>query len=113
MMGMVKQRPIRSRVLREGARGEECTLRFPGICSGDTETVVLAHINWSGGVMGGKADDISVCYACDKCHAVTDARDISGWHENKSVLDWHRGRGMAETLRRMVEKGEIVIEGML
>ena len=111
-MGIPKHPPIRSRVLREGARGEQCTVQIPGVCSGDPETTVLAHINWTGGVMGGKTDDISACYACDKCHAVLDARDLRQWVANAEHIDWFRGRAMAATLRRMIEKGEITVEGM-
>jgi len=36
----------------ESARGQECQVRIPGICSHDPETVVFAHLN--GGGMGMK-----------------------------------------------------------
>ncbi len=30
--------------LRKAARGRECQVRIPGVCNGNPETTVLAHI---------------------------------------------------------------------
>ena len=30
--------------LRKAARGRECQVRIPGVCNGNSETSVLAHI---------------------------------------------------------------------
>ena len=58
--------------LRKSARGQQCQIRVVGICNGDPETVVLAHLN--GGGMGTKRHDIHGAYACSACHAAVDGR---------------------------------------
>jgi hypothetical protein len=59
--------------LRKQARGRECQVRYPGLCSFDTETVVLAHIRMAG-ITGGaqKAPDIMGAWACFRCHQEAD-----------------------------------------
>ncbi|MDF0506578.1 DUF1364 family protein [Burkholderia cenocepacia] len=64
--------------ITESARGEACTLRFPGVCNFNWETTVWAH----GNVLGdGKAKgkklvryDHIGCYACYACHMVLDGQ---------------------------------------
>ncbi|MGV3346389.1 nuclease domain-containing protein, partial [Enterobacteriaceae bacterium LUAb1] len=34
--------------LRKEAKGRECQVRIPGICNGNSETVVLAHLRMAG-----------------------------------------------------------------
>ena len=34
--------------LRKAARGRECQVRIPGVCNGNPETSVLAHIRLTG-----------------------------------------------------------------
>lgn len=60
--------------IRASARGQECTLRFPGICNHDSETVVWCHSNDSkdGKGAGLKARDEEGCYGCYACHAWLD-----------------------------------------
>ena len=64
----MKHSPIRSKKLRDSARGQACTLEVYSVCNGNPETTVLAHIQTMGGGMGTKADDISACFACSSCH---------------------------------------------
>jgi hypothetical protein len=52
----------------ESARGQECQVRIPGICSHDPETVVFAHLN--GGGMGMKRASIHGAYCCSSCAIV-------------------------------------------
>ncbi len=61
--------------LRKSARGQQCHLRLPGICNGDPETTVLAHIR-RGGVagMGQKPPDVCAVFACNNCHDYMDHR---------------------------------------
>jgi len=56
----------------ESARGQECQVRIPGICSHDPETVVFAHLN--GGGMGMKRASIHGAYCCSSCHDFYDGR---------------------------------------
>lgn len=69
--GRPKMTPI-----RRSARGEGCTLQFPG-CRNDTATTVWCHSNRAadGKGMGLKARDEEGCYGCWFCHALLDG----GW----------------------------------
>lgn len=61
--------------LRKAARGRECTIRIPGVCSFNPETSVLAHYRLSGlcGI-GIKPSDLTGAIGCDNCHAAVDGR---------------------------------------
>jgi hypothetical protein len=60
--------------IRKSARGQECTLRFPGICNRNPETTAWCHSNRleDGKGMGLKARDEEGCYGCSDCHAWLD-----------------------------------------
>lgn len=62
--------------IRKAARGQDCTLRIPGVCNWNPETTVLAHSPFleSGRGMGLKAPDTEACFACSACHDVLDRR---------------------------------------
>ena len=101
---------MKSTALRESARGEQCTVQIVGICNGDTETTVLAHLPDESGGMGRKSDDISVCYSCSSCHDAIDRRVKSISLE--CDREWYLRRAMIRTWRRMVETGLITIKGL-
>lgn len=65
---------IRSQKVIASAKGAPCSARFPGICNGDPETTVWAHLNGGayGKGMGVKAHDVLGFDACDRCHAYYD-----------------------------------------
>ncbi len=81
----MKTTPLRSRAIRESARGKPCTVRSP-VCNGRSETTVWAHSNFSfhGKALGRKADDIFGCYACSSCHAWLDEGHAS--HDEKAIV---------------------------
>jgi hypothetical protein len=63
--------------LRKEARGRECQVRLPGICNGNSETVVLAHYRMAGICgMGMKPPDLFGAWACSACHDEVDRRTI-------------------------------------
>lgn len=64
---------IISKKIRNSARGQQCQVRIPGVCNGNNETVILAHVGKGSG-MGQKCDDIHATYACSACHDVIDGR---------------------------------------
>lgn len=66
-------RPVMTPI-RKSARGQECTLRFPGICNRNPETTAWCHSNRleDGKGMGIKARDEEGCYGCSDCHAWLD-----------------------------------------
>lgn len=51
--------------LRKAARGRECQVRIPGVCNGNPETSVLAHIRLTGLCgTGTKPPDLIATIAC-------------------------------------------------
>jgi len=109
-----KHNAIRSKKIRESARGENCTLKIAGVCNYDPETTILAHLPDESHGMAMKSDDISACYCCSSCHDILDMRvQISP----KDQLDWldsrefYMRRAQTRTLRRMIEKGLVAING--
>lgn len=96
--------------IRQAARGELCTVQVAGICRHTTETTVLAHLPHEGGIMGGKVDDLSSCFACDMCHSVIDG--VRPWPGDEGMhREFYLRRAMVRTWRRLVEKGVINIKG--
>lgn len=63
--------------LRKEAKGRQCQIRIPGVCSGNSETVVLCHLNNKrlfGVGTGQKVPDIFGAWGCSACHDVVDGR---------------------------------------
>ena len=102
--------------IRESARGEECTLRIPGVCNRNLETVVLCHAPYPG-KFGSRKDNWWSAYGCSDCHDYVDGR---GGSVNLQDEFWHnvaRGRGsrvgvedywlpaIHETQAKLIEKG--------
>lgn len=103
--------PIRSRRYLDGSRGQPCSFAMPGICNGDADTVVFAHLNGAefGKGMGQKADDIAGLDACQSCHAYIDI----GHGTRPAMSDgefWRRlARGVVATIANRVERGIVVM----
>lgn len=72
----MKSRGPKMTPIRKAARGQDCTLRIPGICNYNTETTVLCHSNYlsDGKGLGLKAPDTEACFGCSACHDVLDRR---------------------------------------
>ena len=63
--------------IRKSAKGEDCTLRIPGVCNGNNETVVLCHAPYPG--RGGMRNhDWWAVYGCSDCHDMVDGRARQG-----------------------------------
>lgn len=61
--------------LTDLCRDQPCYIRLPGICNGNPETSVPAHLRLIGvSGMGLKAPDIFVCPGCSDCHDAVDRR---------------------------------------
>ena len=91
--------------LRKAAKDRGCTVRIPGVCNFNSQTVVLAHIRLLGiSGMGTKAPDLLGAWACSACHDEVDGRT------NKSGLSRDELRlahydGMARTIAQLVKEG--------
>ncbi len=61
--------------LRKFAQGKECQIRAYGVCNGDNNTVIWAHVRKGGvGGMGMKPPDLCGVLACSSCHDLLDGR---------------------------------------
>lgn len=99
-----KQPRIISKKITDSAKGEDCTLRIPGVCNWDNSTTVFAHMN--GGGMGYKNHDIHGCYACSDCHDWLDMKP--GYQTNECMKRKPEFlRAMIETQNKLIEKGLI------
>ena len=61
-----------SKLLRDSAQGQECTIRLPGICNRDLSTTVLCHLH--GGGLALKQSDLFAAFGCSSCHDEVDRR---------------------------------------
>ena len=95
---------MKSKKIRDSARGEECTMQVFGVCNHNTDTTVYAHLNYEGGAMGAKSPDYSGCYACSDCHDFLDGRNYYE-HPEKKEIEWYKGRALQRTVKRLLEKG--------
>lgn len=72
----LKTKGPRMTPIRKAARGQDCTMRIPGVCNFDPATTVLCHSNSlaDGKGMGLKAPDTAACFGCSACHDLLDGR---------------------------------------
>lgn len=96
----LREEPIRSRKYLNGAKGSPCTFMAPGICNGDPETVVFAHLNGAafGKGKGQKAHDIAGLDACFACHAYIDVGHGTKPQMSDAEFYWHLLRGVVLTM---------------
>jgi hypothetical protein len=95
------------KTLRESAKGQVCLVRIPGVCTHDSETTVLAHLN--GGGMGMKQPDIFGCFACNNCHSAIDRRFKTDYTPEQLLLFHYHA--VHRTQRWWLENGYIEIPG--
>ncbi|WP_295460481.1 nuclease domain-containing protein [uncultured Pseudomonas sp.] len=96
---------VQSKKLRDSARGQDCTLRIPGICNGNPETTVLAHIACGQKGMGLKSPDNMAVFACSCCHDLLDGRR-RGELDQRDVI-----RALGETQAIWISQGLMTIKG--
>ena len=103
---------VRSNKLRNSARGQECTMRIPTVCTGDPATTVWAHSNLGihGKGKGIKATDVMGAYMCFACHAAYDGR-IKCIHIEPETMDLMFYQAMALSLLKLIDQGIINVEG--
>jgi Protein of unknown function (DUF1364) len=89
------------------ARGEDCKVKIPGVCNGDTSTTICAHSNKvrHGKGMGFKARDYYVAHCCSSCHDAIDGRLHT--HLSPQDMDEFWQRGFERTLDWAFDNGHI------
>ena len=91
--------------IRKSAKNESCQVRIIGVCNGNQETTVLAHLG--GGGMGMKQPDLFGAYCCSSCHDVLDGRVNSTY--NRQTLQLWNLEGIIRTQRILLDKGLITL----
>ena len=99
--------------ITDSARGEQCQIRIPGVCSGNPETVVWCHANGSaaGKGIGMKSHDLLGAYGCANCHDEFDRRNTKAFragHSRKDVELWF-WQGHARSILLLIEKGVVAV----
>lgn len=100
---------IKSKKIRESARGEDCTFNIVNVCNYDPHTTVLCHLPDESKGMGRKSDDISSAYGCSSCHDAIDGR-AQGAFLDDGEKEWYMRRAMVRTWRILIEEGIIIIK---
>jgi len=105
-MSYFKTPKIRSKKIRQSAKGKACALRIPGVCNGNPEKTVFAHLPGNKGI-GTKNHDLFGVYACSDCHDWLDGRK-----ENKLCLnkEWEFLRALQETQIILYQQGLIEVK---
>jgi hypothetical protein len=75
---------IKSKKLRDSARGRDCELRLIGSCNGNSDTTVLCHIGHDRGTAI-KCNDTMAIFACSACHDVIDGRVSYSSSDNPNI----------------------------
>lgn len=91
--------------LRKAARGRECQVRIPGVCNGNDETSVLAHVRLAGLCGTGiKPPDLIATIACSACHDEIDRRTrlVDADYAHTCALE-----GMARTQAIWLKEGKV------
>ena len=93
--------------LCKAARGRECQVRIPGVCNGNDETSVLAHIRLAGLCGTGiKPPDLIATIACSACHDEIDRRTrlVDAEYAHVCALE-----GMARTQVIWLKEGKVKV----
>ena len=93
--------------IRESARGEECTVRIPGVCRGHPDYTIWSHapLGAAGKGRSLKALDLCGAYCCTACDAVIDGQAPlpGGYTRAMAMNDWFMGH--MRSLVRLRQKG--------
>lgn len=97
----------KSQAIRDSARGEECTVRIPGVCTGDPTHTIWSHAPLGAAGKGGQIKALDLCgaYSCTACDAALDqGRGLpAGYTRSLVLLDWFMGH--MRSLVRLRQKG--------
>lgn len=94
--------------ITESARGEDCQVRYIGICTHDPATTIWSHCRHgaAGKGKGIKAIDLAGAYACTACDAAYDQMQGAS-HMTRTELDFDWFMGHMRSLVILRDKGLI------
>lgn len=104
MLAFPKTKREESAAYRALARGRDCQLRVPLICSHDSSTTVLAHSNWHDKGGARKASDFWGVWACYSCHS---------WLDQGSAISEAKQLAFGMGLRRMKAELQKIVDNPL
>lgn len=91
--------------LRKAAKGRGCMVRIPGVCSHNSETVVLCHVRLTGvSGMSLKSDDLLGSWGCSNCHAEIDGQTNNSGFSRDELRLMHL-EGMVRTIAQLRKEG--------
>lgn len=97
----------KSQAIRDSARGEECTVRLPGVCTFNPEHTIWSHapLQAAGKGRSIKAVDEAGAYCCTSCDAAADGQVKlpEGLSRADVLLAWFMGH--MRSLVRLKQKG--------
>lgn len=94
--------------ITKAARGRDCQIRIPGVCNGNSETVVLAHYRLAGTCgTGMKPPAILGAWACSSCHDAVDQR--SSCSISRDELRLYHAEAVMRTINVLCKEG--IVEG--
>lgn len=107
----LREPPLRSAKYLRGSKGEPCKLAIPGVCTGDVDTVIPAHIRDRHTGRSVKASDLSVADACFACHEVFDLRAKLPSGQFLTSEEWlfYALRGLQDTIESRVRRKIIIV----
>lgn len=95
--------------IRDSARGEECLVRIPGVCTSDPEKTIWSHapLGAAGKGRSIKALDLCGAFCCTACDAAIDGQAPlpAGYSRAQALEDWFMGH--MRSLVRLRQKGLI------
>ena len=90
--------------LRNAAKGQQCLIRIPGLCSFNPEETVLCHFRMAGICGTGlKPIDLIGAWGCARCHSAVDGRITTGF--TREQLRLMHLEGMARTIDALHKQG--------
>lgn len=100
---------MKSKKLRDSARGQECAFGILGVCNGNPETTVLCHLPSNTGGMGLKSSDECAAFGCYNCHQVIDGHVQSEEFSERAYFYYYKA--LTATLNHWVEEKIFNVKG--
>ena len=103
----VKTPERKQQSIRDSARGEDCLVRIPGVCTSDPEKTIWSHapLGAAGKGRSLKALDLCGAYCCTACDAAIDGQTPlpAGYARAQALNDWMYGH--MRSLVKLRQKG--------
>lgn len=93
--------------ITKSAKGEDCSVRLPTVCSFDNDKTILAHLGTSFSAPN-RANDFFAAYCCADCHDVIDNRVKSKFTSEEILIA--TSDAMMETQLKLIAKGLVIIK---